>query len=97
MSSTLLTPTGDRPEAFKLCQNWIGKQDYIGKIRWIIVDDGTISTEIKYKTHIDIVVIRLPSKAGNTQARNLTAGLKLVTEQDKLIIIEDDDYYAPIG
>ena len=38
---TLITPTGDRPLAFALCQNWMRKQTVL-PFQWVVVDDGKI-------------------------------------------------------
>jgi len=32
---TVITPTGDRPEAFALCERWMSQQTYTGQIQWI--------------------------------------------------------------
>ena len=89
---TLITPTGDRPEAFKLCERWIANQYYTGDYRWIVVDDGVEPTQT---TNKNIEYIRLPPATYNTQKRNLLEGLSRVSTNDKLVHIEDDDYYNP--
>ena len=96
---TLITTTGARPEAFLLCQKWMKQQTYKGEVRWIIVDDGPEAQPIKFKRAkwtLDIVRPEPFWEPGqNTQARNLRAGLDRVNPEDKVLIIEDDDYYAP--
>ncbi len=96
---TLLTMTGCRPLAFELCERWMRKQDYTGPVRWIIVDDGEQPQLLKFRRpgwQIEIVRPQPFWKPGqNTQARNILAGLDLVDPDDRLVIIEDDDYYAP--
>jgi hypothetical protein len=89
---TLITPTGDRPEAFALCERWIANQTYTGKYRWLVTDDGITPTTFSNKA---IEYIRLEPVNGNTQARNLRKALELVDRKDKIVFIEDDDYYAP--
>lgn len=89
---TLITPTGDRPEAFTLCQKWIGQQTFSESYRWIVVDDGYTSTKI---TNSNVHLIRLTPTKENSQARNLSEALNLVEYEDKIVIIEDDDYYGP--
>ncbi len=95
----LLTATGGRPEAFALCERWMAAQDYAGKVVWIIVDDGSQAQEISPAKEGWMHVIVRPSPAWqpgqNTQARNLLAGLNAVDSSEPLVIIEDDDWYAP--
>lgn len=91
---TVITPTGDRPLAFALCQKWMAAQTRQPD-QWLIIDDG------KTMTSVDIqggwhYVRREPKKNDPkfTLALNLKKALPLVTG-DKIIIFEDDDYYAP--
>lgn len=95
---TLLTATGGRQKAWDLCQKWMLKQTFSGPVRWIIVDDGQKEQEITFERENWMLTIVRPapfwSEGDNTQARNLKEGLKLVGEDDRLVIIEDDDYYA---
>ena len=96
---TLLTATGCRPQAWALCQSWMDAQDYAGPVRWIVVDDGPHPQPISFRRdHWDIEVVRPEpywQPGQNTQARNLLAGLDLVPADAHLLIIEDDDHYAP--
>ena len=96
---TLLTMTGCRPLAFELCQRWMRQQDFNGPVRWIIVDDGEQAQPVKFRRPNWTVEIVRPEPfwrpGQNTQARNILAGLELLSPDDRLVIIEDDDYYAP--
>lgn len=96
---TLLTMTGERPEAFKLCQKWMSRQTYKGKVRWVIVDDGRTPSEVanvNSKWNIEIIRPEPFWHPGqNTQARNILAGLDVINTDEKLVIIEDDDWYSP--
>lgn len=105
---TLLTTTGERPKAFELCVKWMNRQDYTGPVRWIIVDDGRADFEPHgVRDDWEIMVVQPAERwqpGQNTQARNLRAGLRVVqllckTPEDmakmNLVIIEDDDWYAP--
>jgi hypothetical protein len=96
---TLITTTGTRPEAFGLCQKWMKAQTYKGAVRWIIVDDGQEAQPIKFRRSgwtLDVVRPEPFWEPGqNTQARNLRCALDRVNPDDKVLIIEDDDYYAP--
>ena len=96
---TLLTTTGCRPDAWKLCQRWMAAQTYTGPVRWVVVDDGEVPQAIELsRSGWDVQVIRpaqLWKPGMNTQATNLLAGLKVIGRADRLVIIEDDDHYAP--
>lgn len=91
---TLITPTGDRPLPFKLCEYWMSKQAFKGSVQWIVVDDGAIPTRctmgqqyIRRKPE--------PDDPRHTLARNLLTAIPYVAS-DKILIIEDDDWYSPI-
>lgn len=95
---TLLTMTGERPEAFALCQKWMARQDYAGAVRWIVVDDGGGESRIEAQERWVVDVIRPDppwSFGKNTQSRNVLAGLEAAGPEARLVIIEDDDWYAP--
>ena len=88
---TAITPTGDRPLPFTLCQYWMIKQTL--KInQWIVVDDGKIPTEPK----VGMEYIRRepqPDDPERTLIENLRAAIPYI-RGNKIIIIEDDEYYA---
>lgn len=93
---SLLTATGNRPEAWAICQKVIQAQTYEKPLRWVIVDDGETPQEISITRDWEVKVIRRQpywQPGQNTQAANLLAGLKHCT--DNIAIIEDDDYYHP--
>jgi hypothetical protein len=96
---TLLTATGARPVAWALCLRWMSLQTYRGPVRWVVVDDGPqASPATDFPRHWTVDVLRpdpLWVPGQNTQARNLQAGLGVIDDSEKLVIIEDDDYYAP--
>lgn len=74
-------------------------QDYAGPVRWLIVDDGEIRQPVTFcRDDWSLEVLR-PSprwKPGqNTQARNLAAGLSVIGADERVVVIEDDDHYAP--
>lgn len=96
---TLLTATGARPAAWALCERWMARQDYSGPVRWIIVDDGPEPQPVTFRRDGWQLVLVRPSPhwapGQNTQARNLLKGLAAVDPADYLVIIEDDDWYAP--
>lgn len=96
---TLLTATGARPAAWALCERWMARQDYAGPVRWIIVDDGPEPQPVTFRREGWQLVLVRPSPhwlpGQNTQARNLLKGLAAVGPEERLVIIEDDDWYAP--
>lgn len=95
----LLTATGARPEAFALCQKWAARQDYAGKVLWVIVDDGPDPQKLERMPSNWLQVVVRPSPhwqpGQNTQARNLLAGLNAIDPAHPMAIFEDDDWYAP--
>jgi hypothetical protein len=93
---TLITPTGDRAEAFALCERWISQQRYTGEIQWIVVDDGKSPTRCNHGQ----TVLRLdpmepqPGPYGtHSLCRNLQAAIDHI-KNDLILIIEDDEYYS---
>ena len=77
----------------------MARQTYQGPVRWVIVDDGAEAQPITFKRDgwtLDVVRPQPYWKAGqNTQARNLIAGLDVISSSDRLVVIEDDDWYSP--
>lgn len=96
---TILTPTGERPEAFALCQKQLARQSYAGLVRWVVIDDGEVQSSITLRRENWTVEVIRPKpfwKSGeNTQGRNLKAGLERVGPDDLLTVWEDDDWYHP--
>lgn len=96
---TLLTATGARPQAWAICERLMARQDYAGPVRWVIVDDGPEPQPVSFQRAAwELIVIRPAPfwRTGqNTQARNLLKGLPAVGASDRLVICEDDDWYAP--
>lgn len=96
---TLLTATGCRPKAWEICKQLILGQTYAGPVHWIIVDDGETPQLVNFKKDNWLVSVVRPtpfwSQGQNTQCRNLLEGLSMVMPNDRLVIVEDDDFYAP--
>jgi len=97
MKISLITPTGSRHMAFKLCEQWIKNQQGLAphKIKeWIVVDDSPMNPTV---CTMGQIYIRGPKewKPGiNTQRYNMDVALEKVTG-DVIFIIEDDEYYSP--
>lgn len=87
---TLITPTGDRPEAFTLCERWIKQQRYTGPVQWIVIDDGRTPTNVQYADKL----IHLKPMPGHSLCRNLRAAVPYISGE-YVFVIEDDDYYGP--
>lgn len=96
---TLLTATGCRPQAWALCERWMLRQTYPHAVRWVIVDDGAQPQPITFQREGWTLEVIQPTPrwrlGQNTQARNLAAGLQVIGSHERLVIIEDDDWYAP--
>jgi hypothetical protein len=96
---TLLTATGCRPQAWAICERLMARQTYAGLVRWIIVDDGEEPQPVTFKRPgwtLEVVRPEVKWRPGlNTQACNLLEGLDCVRDDERLVVIEDDDCYAP--
>lgn len=95
MNLAVLTPTGDRPEAFALCHRFMERQTYRPYL-WFITDDGQTETQLRYEPRLPIVSKRLPPMP-NSQHRNMLELLAVAEESDAdaFVIVEDDDWYSP--
>lgn len=103
----LITPTGARPDQFRMCAKWMKQQTYEGDVHWIIIDDarpvttGIVDDSFRENWTIE-KIYPVPSwEFGmNTQARNMKVALERLSlftkkEVKAVFIIEDDDYYMP--
>lgn len=98
---TLITPTGNRPEAFDFCQRQMMRQTYKGLIQWLIINDcpdETVKIIIPTDSNIIPEVLKGPLawRPGiNTQRPNLTEALGHIKGDIVIGSIEDDDWYSP--
>ena len=96
---TLLTATGCRQGAWEICERLMMAQTYAGPVRWVIVDDGPEMQTVRFHREGWTVEIIRPdhvwTPGQNTQALNLLAGLAVIPSDASVVVIEDDDYYAP--
>jgi hypothetical protein len=92
---SVITATGDRPEAFKLCDEYMNRQTYKRHIRWIVVNDGFV--EVEPKADVAVVYIRrgkIPGeRPGMSVALNLLEAIKHV-DTEIFAFMEDDDWYS---
>ena len=92
MGVTLITCTGGRPDAFRLCERRICNQTYRRSLQWIVVDDVDPRTITNFFQ--EVIRPEMLWDGRHTLSRNLRLALKKVREE-KVLFIEDDDYYAP--
>lgn len=92
MKLTVITATCDRPEAFAICERWMGRQTRQPD-QWLVLDDSTspvICT--RGQQHVYLPRFRGPdsmvSKVRHALENNLITG-------DAVVVFEDDDWYAP--
>lgn len=90
---TVITCTGDRPESFALLQRWMAHQT-TKPDQWIVIDDGKVPLNF---TGTHDYYRREPTEKDylHTLCLNLPIALDKV-KYDKVIIMEDDDWYDPI-
>lgn len=92
MNATLITCTGDRPEAFALCEKYVAAQS-VKPFQWLVLDDGeTPATCTQGQEYY-----HLPQFRGRG---SMTAKLRWALDGqyikgDALLFWEDDDYYHP--
>lgn len=96
---TLLIATGCRPEAWAISEKLLARQTYEGPARLVVVDDGPEPQPVTLQRAGWSVEVVRPTPhwepSQNTQARNLTAGLEWIDANERVVVWEDDDYYAP--
>lgn len=91
MNITLITPTGDRPEAFALCERYMRRQTK-QPMQWLVYDDGKIPTECTMGQEY----YYCPEFAGQgSLAKKIFDAFKCgKIKGDAAAIIEDDDWYS---
>jgi len=98
MKILAITCTGGRPEAFKLCKFFMGRQTHRPDT-WLIIDDCMPRTAVPQ--HEDWIKLVHPmwlwQRKTNTIHANLTLALEMSLEidHDVAMLFEDDDWYAP--
>lgn len=93
----ILTPTGDRPEAFAQCLRMVTTQSLLPR-EWIVVDDGHVPLTEQLELPDWARYLRRPrheSDPRHTLSCNVLAGLGQISA-DKVLIYEDDDWYSPL-
>ncbi len=90
MNVTLITPTGDRPEAFALCERYMKRQT-LQPIQWLVYDDGEVPTQCNMGQEYHWCP-QFRGKASLTQ-KIFDAFAHDKVKGDVAAIIEDDDWY----
>ncbi|MBE9640229.1 rhamnan synthesis F family protein [Salipiger mangrovisoli] len=93
----ILTPTGDRPEAFAQCLRLVARQSVLPR-EWIVVDDGARPLTEDIALPDWARYLRRPRTAEDpphTLPCNVLAGLEQLTAE-RVLIFEDDDWYSPL-
>lgn len=89
---TVVTPTGDRPEALALLQRWVATQTRRPD-QWLIVDDGRVPVNPRQFPTATVIRREPQPGEGRTLGLNLAAALPHIQGQ-KIVIMEDDDFYG---
>ena len=93
INMTAITPTGDRPEAFALCEKWMAKQTCV-PMQWIIIDDGEVPQEIKSPFVTQYIRReRQQDDPSHTLPVQILKALDGI-QQDNILFFEDDEYYT---
>lgn len=93
MKLTTITCTGDRPEAFALCEKYLASQT-VQPAQMLVLDDGEVPTICTLGQQY-IYVPHLRGKGSMVQKLRLALVGNLI-KGDALVFWEDDDAYAPI-
>lgn len=90
---TVLTPTSDRPKCFDICCKMVDKQT-VKPVQWLIVDDSL--EQPVYPPSWDFVDYHYRNRSNNEPIHTLSCQVAYALEfitTDKVIIMEDDDWY----
>ena len=95
MKIAALTCTGGRPQAFKLCEEYMSRQTRQPDA-WVVVDDCNPATACTLGQEVVRPTPRWRPGGPVTLARNLVEGIAQVESwADGIVILEDDDHYDP--
>lgn len=89
MAIQIVTTTRNRPWCFNLLEKWVSRQT-IKPASWLVINDGHTG----YTYNMEQTVCNRQHTDGNSLCQNWLYALDRLTE-DKIIILEDDDYIAP--
>lgn len=95
---TTITPTGDREICMRLSVRWMSLQT-LKPSKWIIIDDGKIPLSnifIDSLPPYSLYIRREPNLDDPKHTLNTNMMIALMeVESSKVVIWEDDEYYAP--
>lgn len=99
---TVITPTGGRPQALRLCAWYVARMvtHYQRPVQWIVVDDYDPPSFMHALNNVEVFPAQLtyvrPARrwqpGDNTLAASLLDAIPLVLGE-KIAIVEDDDWY----
>ncbi len=95
---TIITPTGDRPETFALCCQYMIRQTVL-PAEWIIIDDGVLNKQHvpPFPTETKVTYLRRYRKQSDpvhTLPAQMIVAVQYVNT-NRILIVEDDDWYRP--
>lgn len=93
MTLTVITATGDRPEAFSLCELWMSRQ-LRQPDQWIVLDDGEKPCACT-RNQTQIYCPEFRGKDSLNRKIHYAIFSKLVFS-DAVVFVEDDDWYSPL-
>lgn len=93
--TTIITPTRNRPEQLSLVIDRINAQT-IKPSLWVIADDSDqpLPDSLLYKSQVPIKYLHEPRKYNKSTQYNTARALQ-AADTEKVIFIDDDDYYPP--
>ena len=86
----VITPTGDRPDTFSMCVEYVNRQT-VKPDMWLVVDDGKSDTTAPLLSGASVPhrLIRRAPGEGNTLLANLGAALEVVPDSALVCVMED--------
>lgn len=89
---TVITPTGDRPEAFAICTELMKKQT-IKPVQWLVIDDGKEPMTMPDLPFVEYIHrARGKDEPSHTLPLQMRLALHRV-QTDYVVMMEDDDWY----
>lgn len=96
-SFTVITPTGDRHEAFAICIELMCKQT-VKPAQWLIVDDGQVPVQAPNWPFVQCIRRQPNRKLLQERRHTLPVQMKTALSYvmtDTIVMMEDDDWYHP--
>lgn len=94
--TTIITPTDGRPECLRLLARHLTAQHPVGPLQWLIASHEPTIPLDPLPSWISLVLVVSSAKVGwHPLCSNLESALAVLPPGEEVIIMEDDDYYAP--